>query len=120
MIKGLLNRGRDARADTKLPGEEDFAIKAVRLEGREIYAFQKQSGQTTALEVTESGAEILQGLAAGVALSELEEVELRARSGAASLAHSPRASREEAEDFIRNLEHIDGAQKQELLGALTS
>ena len=120
MIKGLLNR-RKSNEVSEAPevDDEGFDITTARLPGRSIIAFQKRGGQATALEVTERGTEILQGLAAGVILSELEEVQNAAEDLAVyPLAEGGSASRAEAEAFIQSLDLLDGTEKQALLGAL--
>jgi len=124
MIKNLLN-GRKGDDGSEGPGalgsgENGIEITTARFPGRSVITFQKKGGQATALEVTERGAEILQGLAAGVVLSELEEV--REQGGAAAsivpLGAGTGASLEEAEAFIQSLDLLDGTEKRALLSAL--
>ena len=120
MIKGLLNRRKAQGPESAAAAADDgFDITTARLPGRSIIAFQKRGGQATALEVTERGAEILQGLAAGVVLSELEEVQKAAETlSVYPLTEGGSASRAEAEAFIQSLDLLDGSEKQALLGAL--
>lgn len=120
MIKGLLKRHKADRSDAiSRRHSEAFEITKAELPGRSIIAFQKPGGQATALEVTERGAEILQGLAAGVIVSELEEARARGaedRAGEVPLGLS--ASRAEAEAFIQSLDLLDMTEKKALVGAL--
>ncbi|NRA30312.1 MAG: hypothetical protein HRU11_08615 [Parvularculaceae bacterium] len=123
MIKSFLGRRKGADlADldgADLDGGDGIEITTARFPGRSVITFQKKGGQTTALEVTEGGTEILQGLAAGVVLSELEEVrERRGDADVVPLSTGTGASREEAEAFIQSLDLLDGAEKRALLGAL--
>lgn len=119
MIKGLLKRRHDQdRAGEDLAEGRAYDITSARLPGRSIIAFEKRGGSAAALEVTERGAEILKGLAAGAILSELDEVR-ETRSGLSMpLIRDEGASREEAEAFIRSLDLLDGAEKRALMGAL--
>ncbi|MEO1043694.1 MAG: hypothetical protein AAFX52_15545 [Pseudomonadota bacterium] len=120
MIKSILKRrGQDDDDNQLIEANGDFEITTGRFPGRSVIAFQKRGGPVTALEVTEQGAEIVKGLAAGAIVSELEE----AREDLASAAVLPLttdrgASREEAEAFIQSLDLLDPAEKQMLLGAL--
>lgn len=123
MIKSFLGRRKGADlADLDEAISEDgdgIEITTARFPGRSVITFEKKGGQATALEVTERGTEILQGLAAGVILSELEEVrERQGNAGVVPLSKGPGASRAEAEAFIQSLDLLDGAEKRALLGAL--
>ncbi|MEM9840414.1 MAG: hypothetical protein AAF830_14835 [Pseudomonadota bacterium] len=120
MIKSLLKRRR-AQDDTAETDDvvDGFDITTARLPGRSIIAFQKPGGQATALEVTERGAEIVKGLAAGVILSELEEVRnTEDVPPVVPLLGDGITSRAQAEAFIHSLDLLDGAEKQELVSAL--
>lgn len=120
MIKGLLKRGSERGVGDFAEAGVDrgFAITSARLPGRSIIAFENAGGQAAALEVTDRGAEILRGLAAGAVVSELEDARTNSDGIAMPLIRDEGASREEAEDLIRSLELLDVLEKKELLGAL--
>lgn len=121
MIKSLLKRRKAPTEEAALGTvpADGYDITTARLPGRSIIAFQKRGGQATALEVTERGAEIVKGLAAGVILSELEEVQRGTElPPVVSLHGGGLASREEAEAFIHSLDLLDGSEKQALVSAL--
>lgn len=117
MLKSWLKKRQNDADGASSDGELSFDITSARLPGRSIIAFEKRGGQAAALEVTERGAEILQGLAAGAILSELDEV--RGDSAVTMpLFRDEGASREEAEAFIQSLDLLDGTEKKQLMGAL--
>lgn len=121
MMKSLLKgRSRD-QAKSKRGAETDpvFSITRVRFPDRSVIAFEKCGGQAAVLEITETGAEVLRGLAAGAAVSDIQEVEKAQGDGTqAALMRDQAASREEAVAFIQSLDLIGSIEKQELLGAL--
>jgi hypothetical protein len=117
MIKTFLKRRRSAETGNA-DAEAGYGILSASLPGRSIIAFEK-AGRAAALEVTERGAEILQGLAAGAILSELEDVREDERFGMVQpFNRHDGASRREAEDFIHSLDLLDWQEKKALLGAL--
>lgn len=120
MIRGLLKRrsGEASGASAGAAGEQAYDIISARLPGRSIIAFEKRGGQAAALEITERGAEILKGLAAGAVLSELDEVRATGDGAIKPLIRDEGASREEAEAFILSLDLLDGPEKKALMGAL--
>ncbi|GGY49941.1 hypothetical protein [Parvularcula lutaonensis] len=119
MIKGFLRRRQDqGRAGDMAAESRAYDITSARLPGRSIIAFEKRGGSAAALEVTERGAEILKGLAAGAILSELDEVRAARSDLSMPLIRDEGASREEAEAFIQSLDLLDGAEKRALMGAL--
>lgn len=118
MLKTWLKKRQNGAEDGDALGGRDFDITSARLPGRSIIAFEKRGGQAAALEVTESGAEILQGLAAGALLSELDEVKSNRSDLTMPLIRDEGASRAEAEAFIQSLDLLDGTEKKQLMGAL--
>ena len=119
VLKSFLRRGAGQDRSDEKAERGGYEITTAKWPNRSVIAFQKRSGQAAALEVTERGAEILQGLAAGAVISELEDV----RSGSAggdvlSLTSGEGASRGEAEAFIQSLDLLDGAEKRALSQAL--
>jgi len=120
LIKSILGR-RNHRVDASelLDGDGDYEITTARFPGRSVIAFQKRGGQAAALEVTEQGAEIVKGLAAGALVSELEEAqEDLADEAVLPLTADRGASWEETEAFIQSLDLLDASEKQALVGAL--
>ena len=118
MLKNWLKK-REHKASAGTVGDaRDFDITSARLPGRSIIAFEKRGGQAAALEVTEQGAEILQGLAAGALLSELDEVKSQRSGLTMPLIRDEGARRAEAEAFIQSLDLLDGTEKKQLMGAL--
>lgn len=120
MIKGILKRrSNGGKAEVIDAGDFSYDITSARFPGRSVIAFEKRGGQAAALEVTEQGAEILKGLAAGAVLSELDEARDRlARGAVMPLTRDEGASRAEAEAFIQSLDLLDGQEKRALMGAL--
>lgn len=120
MLKSILKR-RVPNTEGALAGSpvKGFSIIRATLADRSIIAFEKRGGQATALEVTDRGAEILRGLAAGAVVSELEDaLHHEALDEAASKPRAWEASREETEAFIQSLELLDMVEKQALANAL--
>jgi hypothetical protein len=113
MLKGLLGLQKEQR---DIEASDAFDITSARLPGRAIITFEKRGGQIAALEVTERGAEILRGIAAGAVQSEIDEV--RANSKAVPLSRDEGASRQEAVAFIQSLDLLDHVEKNAMLGAL--
>jgi predicted deacylase len=113
MLKALLKRQKERDG---FDCTEAYDITSARLPGRAIITFEKRGGAVAALEVTERGAEILRGIAAGAVQSEIEEV----RSGVRTvpLSRDEGASREQAEAFIQSLDLLDHVEKSAMLGAL--
>lgn len=120
VIKSILKRRNSQGVEgDPLGAPGDYEITTARFPGRSVIAFQKRGGQAAALEVTEQGAEIVKGLAAGALVSELEEAREELSSKAVLPLTADRgASREEAEAFIQSLDLLDAAEKQALMGAL--
>ncbi|NNU17637.1 hypothetical protein HK107_14995 [Parvularcula sp. ZS-1/3] len=118
MLKTWLKRRQNGADSASEPEARDYDITSARLPGRSIITFEKRGGQAAALEVTERGAEILQGLAAGAVLSELDEVRAAPAGMSMPLVRDEGASRKEAEAFIHSLDLLDMTEKKELLGAL--
>lgn len=121
MIKSFLKRrGQDGQEVAAARGDDSqFEIISARLPGRSVITFQKRGGQATALEVTDQGAEILKGLAAGAVVSELEDARTEDGDGEVMpLTGGSVATRAEAEAFIQSLDLLDMADKRRLLGAL--
>lgn len=118
MIKGFLKR-RQGETPSAVIESEAFDITRVRFPGRSIIAFEKRGGQAAALEVTDRGAEILRGLAAGAVLSELDDVMHSDPAGLTeALSRDEGATREETAAFIQSLDLLDGSEKKALLGAV--
>ena len=118
MLKNWLKKRGDGDVAASVDEIRDFDITSARLPGRSIIAFEKRGGQAAALEVTERGAEILQGLAAGALLSELDEVKTSRSDLTMPLIRGEGASRAEAEAFIQSLDLLDMTEKKRLMGAL--
>ncbi|MCQ8184782.1 hypothetical protein [Parvularcula maris] len=115
MLMGLLGRQKER---PEAESEEAFNITSARLPGRAIITFEKRGGPIAALEVTDRGAEILRGIAAGAVQSELDEVRERGRAHTMPLSRDEGASRKEAEAFIRSLDLLDAVEKNAMMGAL--
>jgi hypothetical protein len=120
MLKSLLGRRPGERRDADVEARaEGYEILTANLPGRAIIAFQNRVGQVAALEVTDEGAEILRGLAAGAVVSELEDARSSDPLGrSVKLTESRGATREEAEAFISSLELLDTVEKKALQKAL--
>ncbi|MEE4208681.1 MAG: hypothetical protein V2I43_05395 [Parvularcula sp.] len=123
MIKGLLGqRSKKITDDSAMQSDAEadgYEILTAKLPGRAIIAFQNKVGQVAALEVTERGAEILKGLAAGAVLSELEDAQETARfESPVGMTSSHGTTRAEAMAFIHSLDLLDSVEKKELQKAL--
>lgn len=119
VLKSLFRRGHGPDEHDGAAQLGDYDITTAKWPGRSVIAFQKRSGQAAALEVTERGAEILQGLAAGAVISELEEALTGSAEGdVLSLTSGQGASRGEAEAFIESLDLLDLSEKRALSQAL--
>lgn len=114
VIGRLRPRAAESAGATGAPVEQqgDFELVSGVVEGARLVAFVDRAGTAVAVELVEAST-VLTGVAAGVALSDLEESAI----GLPSLRS--RVSRDEADAMIETMSELRDGQKAMLRAALS-
>lgn len=103
-VGAVLSQG--ALAET----EEGFELVSGHVDGHDVIVFIDGQGTAVAVEIAEEGAEVLTGLAAGAALSDVQAAQTAFRL--------TQASRSGMTILIDRMARLNDAQKAKLRGAL--
>ncbi|MBB4657783.1 hypothetical protein [Parvularcula dongshanensis] len=110
-ILGVMLAGA-AYSGAALADDDGFELLSATLEGTPVMVFVDGRGTAVAVEVTDRGAQVLTGLAAGALLSDLREAE------ALPTFRASRASYTDAEAMIETLAGLSELQRSKLRTAL--